>query len=254
MRSPRGTVVAVPKLRTERGTEGYGFLPYGHPKRPRHETSRPMKYCATCGTADGFHATLRHAFVPHSPSHGPDPVCGDKFDNVTNYDDVGLLGGEVRVDPALSIIGIGGPPAPTATDWDRRFLDLAHHVAAWSKDPSTQVGAVIVDVKRRVLAVGYNGFPRGVEDDRAVLGDRDRKLNLMVHAEMNAILNSGAFSRLEGSTLYSTLYPCNECAKAIVQAGVYRVVTYRPDTPRWKESHQVANEIFAQARVAVTIR
>lgn len=207
-----------------------------------------MKYCATCGTADGLHATLRHAFVPKSPGHGPDPdpkvhvdaplskICADRMKGYP--------------DPVLAMIGIGTPP----TDWDKRFLELAQHVAGWSKDPSTQVGAVIVDVKRRVLAVGYNGFPRGVEDDPRTLADRDQKYSLTVHAEMNAILNSGAFSRLEGSTLYSTLFPCNECAKAIVQAGVYRVVTHRPDNKRWKESHQVASDIFSQARVVVTIR
>jgi dCMP deaminase len=144
-------------------------------------------------------------------------------------------------------------PAPDV-DWDQRFLELAQQVATWSKDPSTKVGSVIVDAKRRVLAVGYNGFPRGVQDDPATLANRDQKLALTVHSEMNAILNSGAMSRLEGATLYATLYPCNECAKAIVQAGITRVVTYKADNVRWKVAHEIASDIFSQAGVEVTTR
>ncbi len=140
------------------------------------------------------------------------------------------------------------------TDWDKRFLELAEHVSAWSKDPSTQVGAVIVDAKRRILAVGYNGFPRGIDDNPDILADRDEKYSLTVHAEMNAILNSGAMPRLEDATLYATLFPCNECAKAIIQAGVTRVVSYEPTNERWKESHAIARQMFDGAGVKVTIR
>ena len=84
-------------------------------------------------------------------------------------------------------------------NWDKRFLDLAEHVAGWSKDPSTQVGCVIVNDKRVVVGLGYNGFPRGVEDTPERLNDRPTKYLMVQHAEVNAILNgSGATALLKG--------------------------------------------------------
>lgn len=120
--------------------------------------------------------------------------------------------------------------------WDRRFLELATFIASWSKDPSTQVGAVIVNPEtRHIISVGYNGFPRGIFDDPAILNDRPSKYALMVHAEENALLNAGQSVR--GYTLYCTLFPCMEkCVKQIIQAGLTRVVTYsNPDYPRKTE-------------------
>jgi len=145
-------------------------------------------------------------------------------------------------------------PGPRAVDWDGRFLELAQLVATWSKDPSTKVGSVIVDAKRRVLSVGYNGFPRGLPDDPATLAKRDAKLSMTVHAEMNAILNTGVPTSLEGATLYSSLYPCNECAKAIIQSGIARVVTYAPTSAKWKVAHDTASQMFDSAGVDVLIR
>ena len=75
--------------------------------------------------------------------------------------------------------------------WDRRFVDLARYVASWSKDPSTKTGAVIVDDYNRIVSVGYNGFPRGIRDDEERLSNRDVKLSLMVHCEINAIIFAG---------------------------------------------------------------
>jgi dCMP deaminase len=143
---------------------------------------------------------------------------------------------------------------PMPVDWDQRFLRLAEHVAGWSKDPSTKVGSVIVDAKRRVLGVGYNGFPRGIADDPTTLANRPEKLSMTVHAEMNSILNTGTPMSLEGATLYATLYPCNECAKAIIQAGIARVVTYTPKSDRWKEAHDTASAMFYEAGVEVMER
>jgi dCMP deaminase len=139
------------------------------------------------------------------------------------------------------------------TKWHDRFLDMAHIVASWSKDPSTKVGCVIVDAKRRVLSVGYNGFPRGVADNPASLNDRPTKLMCTVHAEMNAILNTATPIQLEGATLYATLFPCCECAKAIIQSGVAEVITHYPDSPKWVESHKMANQMFLQSNVKVTL-
>jgi dCMP deaminase len=109
------------------------------------------------------------------------------------------------------------------TNWDKRFLDLAEHISAWSKDPSTKVGAVIVNQDKQVLSLGYNGFPRGVEDLEERYKDRPTKYLYVAHAERNALDN--AFTDTRGATLYTTLCPCNECSKSIIQKGIKRVVT-----------------------------
>lgn len=138
------------------------------------------------------------------------------------------------------------------TNWHSRFIELARHFSTWSKDPSTQVGAVIVDSKRLLLGQGYNGFPRGIEDDEAVLNDRPMKYLFMVHAEANAILNA---SSTEGATLYCTHAPCSPCAKLIIQAGIAAV--YYPEGPmeignRWSEDQELARKLMTLA--CVTIR
>lgn len=140
----------------------------------------------------------------------------------------------------------------TATDWDSRFVRLAVEVSTWSKDPERRVGAVIVSPDRRRVAFGYNGFPRGIADDAARLARVETKNGLTVHAELNAILN--APFELEGCTLYVTQPPCHECAKAIVQAGIRRVL--RPGfrtTSKWLESWFLADEIFKEASVELRL-
>ncbi len=110
--------------------------------------------------------------------------------------------------------------------WDEYFMGLAHLSARRSKDPNTQVGAAIVDENHRVVSVGYNGFPSGVSDDEFPWtregGTLESKYAFVVHAELNAILNSPRSVR--GCTLYVSLFPCNECAKAIIQAGIAKIV------------------------------
>jgi dCMP deaminase len=136
--------------------------------------------------------------------------------------------------------------------WDYRFLELARQVSTWSKDPSTQVGAVIVDQQRRVLSLGYNGFPRGVEDSPKLYLHKPSKYKMIVHAEANAILN--ATQSLEGATLYSTLFTCCECAKLVIQSGIKRVVSYQhlhSEKQHWEESFAVAREMYLQAGVQV---
>ena len=112
------------------------------------------------------------------------------------------------------------------TDWHKRFLDLCEHVATWSKDPSTKLGSVIVDDKKRIVSVGYNGFPRGVEDLEERYEDRPTKYLFVAHAERNALDNAPMM--VDNCTMYVTLLPCNECAKSIIQKGITKVVTYRP--------------------------
>src|SRR5690242_4489325 len=111
--------------------------------------------------------------------------------------------------------------------WDFHFLNLAADIARWSKDPSTKVGAVLVDDQNIVRGMGYNGFPRGVNDDPERLNNRELKYKMVVHAEVNAILSAGSRSR--GSRLY--VYPafftpciCNECCKVAIQAGVKEII------------------------------
>lgn len=141
--------------------------------------------------------------------------------------------------------------------WDERFLLLAQHVSGWSKDPSTKVGAVLVRPDRTVASLGYNGFPRGVEDAPEVLADRPAKYARVVHAEVNAILQAGR--EAAGCTLY--VWPpgdgptCDRCGAVVVQAGVKRVVGVKKAggsfSDRWSAANLTALEMYEQARVQV---
>ncbi len=130
--------------------------------------------------------------------------------------------------------------------WDRRFLSLAKEISTWSKDPSTKCGTVIVNIWRQVVGHGYNGFPRGVADSDILYRDREAKYPRIVHAELNAILHAGHAAR--GCTLY--VYPsfaippvCNECAKAVIQAGIKTVVGFTPSVERWQAGQRWRKEL-----------
>lgn len=135
--------------------------------------------------------------------------------------------------------------------WDDRFMDLARHVASWSKDPSTKVGAVIIRPDRSVVSVGYNGFPRGVNDGEHRYRDKPTKYSMVVHAEANAILASK--ESLADCVLYVTLFPCNECAKLIIQSGIRMIVAPRlSDAPeRWAEAMTTSMTMFVESGVVV---
>lgn len=112
--------------------------------------------------------------------------------------------------------------------WDEYFMGVAILASQRSKDPSTQVGACIVNDDNRIMSVGYNGFPRGCSDDdfpweRSGERDSETKYPYVCHAELNAILNAGGNS-LRGCRIYVALFPCNECAKAIIQSGISEVI------------------------------
>ena len=123
-------------------------------------------------------------------------------------------------------------------NWDEYFLKIAAVAASKSKDPSTQVGAVIVRPDRTIVSVGYNGFPRGVADTPERLNDRPTKYSLVVHAEMNAILS--ARESLNGYTLYTVPFmPCDRCFVHVIQAGIKRVVfpaATASQNERWGEA------------------
>ena len=138
--------------------------------------------------------------------------------------------------------------------WDERYLRLAKEVSTWSKDPSTKVGAIAV-LDGSVLAQGYNGFPKGINDDATKLNNREIKYKYTVHAEMNCIFNAAQNGvSLYGSTLY--IYPlpaCHECAKGIIQAGVVRVVSPVFENEftqkRWEQSCTTTFEMFEEAGI-----
>ena len=137
--------------------------------------------------------------------------------------------------------------------WNTRMLALAELVAGWSKDPSTQVGAVIADGSHRIVSQGYNGLPRGVSDDPAVLADRDEKLRRTIHAEINAVLFAGR--SVAGCTIYVTHPPCARCAAVLIQSGIARVVhADRALRPDWAADLASARAMFAEAGVHVDVQ
>ena len=141
-----------------------------------------------------------------------------------------------------------------ADKWDRRFLDLAFHIAAWSKDPSTQVGCVVVGPDREIRSTGFNGFPRGIEDTLNRLQDRARKYPLICHAEENAIMHAARIGvALKGCVAYVTWPPCTRCARSLIQAGVETVVFPAEIAipERWQDDFELSSAMFAEAGVAV---
>jgi dCMP deaminase len=132
-------------------------------------------------------------------------------------------------------------------DWNSHFMEMAKLVSTRSKDPARKVGAVIVDNARRVTGMGYNGFPRGVRDDSIRYADEFVKLKLVVHAEANAILNARV--SVATMSLYCTSYPCSECAKLIIQAGILTIHSPPPSAGKWSDDAQFSNQMFAEAMV-----
>jgi dCMP deaminase len=138
------------------------------------------------------------------------------------------------------------------TKWDTRFLGLAAYISAWSKDPSSQVGAVITD-GNRIVSLGYNGFAAGVEDRPERLNDRDCKLNLTIHAEENAMIF--AKRDLTDCTVYVTHPPCPRCASKLVQEEISRIVYIAPSEDflsRWADDIRLSNEMYQEAGIEVT--
>lgn len=133
------------------------------------------------------------------------------------------------------------------TNWDIRFLELAQHISNWSKDPSTKVGAVISDRKNRIISIGYNGFPRGIDDDERLI-DRDKKLAMILHAETNALIFAN--KSLEDTVIYTYPFmPCSVCAASIIQTGISRVVSVINENPRWAENFKLSQKMFEEADV-----
>lgn len=151
---------------------------------------------------------------------------------------------------------------PDLLKWDRHFISLALENARMSKDPATQAGAVIVGPDREVRSMGYNGLPRGIADTPQRLQDKDLKRSLIVHAEMNAILNAARIGvSTRGCTLYLALTddsgqvwggaPCTRCTVEIIQAGITEVVAkpFKNQTSYWTDSVEQARALLQEAQI-----
>ena len=136
--------------------------------------------------------------------------------------------------------------------WNEYFMGLALLSGKRSKDPTTQVGACIIDEDKKIVGIGYNGFPLGSSDDNMPWGKQgdflETKYPYVVHAELNAILNS--IKSLKGCTVYVTHFPCNECAKAIVQSKISKVI-YLSDKHKDKDSFKASKRILENAGVKI---
>jgi len=138
--------------------------------------------------------------------------------------------------------------------WNKRFLELADQVASWSKDPSTKVGCVVVNNDKIVVSVGYNGFPRGVQDSEDRYNDRSLKYLLVQHAEANAI--SSAREPLDGFTAFVTHYPYSNCMGLLIQSGIKTVVTTAPSPAlqeRFADSFRAAQLMCDEAGIELII-
>ena len=136
--------------------------------------------------------------------------------------------------------------------WDKRFLGLAELVSTWSLDPSTKVGAVIVDQDKRIVSMGYNGFPQGIEDSKERLENREEKLKIIVHGEINALI----FAKrcINGCTLYTHPFmPCGPCCSVFIQAGISRIVSRINTNPRWLKDFDVTFSLCQEAGVQLDL-
>ena len=139
--------------------------------------------------------------------------------------------------------------------WERRFIALCKLIASWSKDPSTRVGSVIVDQDKRIVGLGYNGFPRGVYDTEYRYQYREEKYPRVIHAEMNAILN--ATRSVKNCALFSwPLNTCARCAGMIIQVGITQVYgtenELKTNNPLWIPEWKLAQEMYKEANVTVS--
>ena len=138
--------------------------------------------------------------------------------------------------------------------WDKRFIELAKHIANWSKDPSTKVGCVVVGEDREIRSTGFNGFPRGIKDDEERLLDREQKYPLICHAEENAIMHAARTGiSLKNCVAYVTWPPCTRCARSLIQAGVSEIVYPKEvEIPeRWEADFDMSLNMFKESKTLV---
>jgi dCMP deaminase len=140
--------------------------------------------------------------------------------------------------------------------WDQKFMELAQHIATWSKDRSRKIGAVVIGPDNEIRATGYNGIPRGVRDDVEERYSKETKEKYLwvAHAERNAVYNAARVGvSLKGCRVYSTLYPCVDCVIALIQSGIAELITLKPDfkDPQWGEGYKRAQVMLKEANINV---
>jgi dCMP deaminase len=139
-------------------------------------------------------------------------------------------------------------------NWDNRFMELALHIGEWSKDRGKKVGSVIAGPWNEIRSIGYNGFPRNINDDEPSRHERPTKYSWTEHAERNAIYNAARIGvALQGCRMYVPWFPCMDCARAIVQSGLSELIAFQPDLtdPKWGEDFRLAIALLDEARIQV---
>lgn len=138
--------------------------------------------------------------------------------------------------------------------WESRFMELAKHIGTWSKDQSRKVGCVIVGSRNEILSTGFNGFPRGVNDDIETRHQRPAKYQWTEHCERNAIFNAASTgTKLHGAVMFLPWYPCVPCARAIIQSGIAELVCIEPDwnDATWKDDFAIVPGLLSEGNVIV---
>ena len=142
--------------------------------------------------------------------------------------------------------------------WNIRFMQMAQLISTWSKDQSTKVGCVIVSPEKAILSMGYNGFPRGVDDNVPSRQERPTKYDFVVHAEENAILNAVRNgTRLEGGIMYVTMIPCSRCAGSVINSGIKEVIYLarseeekaKQQIDGWRQKVGISLQMFDEAGI-----
>jgi len=139
-------------------------------------------------------------------------------------------------------------------NWDKIFIDLSIHISQWSKDANKKYGAVLVSQDHRIISTGYNGFPQGCDDSIESRYERPQKYMWTEHAERNVIYSAAKIGvSTNNSIMYINGFSCADCARAIIQSGIKKVVCFEPDFnhPRWGEMYKVSFQLFKEAKIEI---
>jgi dCMP deaminase len=195
----------------------------------------------------------------HLKQNGVCPICEQQGELRTDHYSNGKICGHLCIKCNLAIRIFFGKEMKAVqyliskerSSWDEYFMHIALLTASRSKDRSTKVGAVIVR-DRVILSTGYNGFPRGINDDIDERHERPEKYKWVCHSEENAILNAARVGvKVQGSDLFVTLFPCSGCAKSIIQSQIERVVVLNSDNPRWTDDFNLSKVMLDEGGVKI---
>lgn len=236
----------------------------GEPTHHHHVVDQAQLHgVGACTTFAGVVEATRHlaAGTPVGPGAGGDPAEPplDSPSRASKVDNASLMDPDHWSHYESRRAQTQDPAVERELAWLRRGLDVARLVATWSKDPSTQVGAVLMDSNHRILSTGFNGFPRGVGDHPERYADRAIKYPMVVHAEANALIAALGAGGAAWSTLIITTAPCARCVGLAIQAGV-SVVAYpaptgdeRVDREPWKSEAELARTMLEEAGIKVVL-